>query len=73
MYNTHEEIEKLEKLIQRNSIKRESKIENANYILAMQLNRIRNGELKSIEDIVKWDFDMIKVGELVESVEKWVQ
>lgn len=68
MYNTHEEIEKLEKLIQRNSIKRESKIENANYILAMQLTRIRNGELKSIEDIVKWDFDMIKMGELVEKI-----
>ena len=49
--------------------KRESKIENANYILAMQLDKIRKGELLSVEDIAKWDFEMIKRGELVESIE----
>ena len=67
MLNSKQEIEKIENMIKKYS-KRESKIENANYILAMQLDKIRKGELLSIEDIAKWDFEMIKKGELVESV-----
>ena len=68
MYNTHEEINKIQNLIKKYS-ERKSKIENANYILAMQLDKIRKGELLSVEDIAKWDFEMIKVGDLVRSVE----
>lgn len=67
MLNSKQEIEKIENMIKKYS-KRESKIENANYILAMQLDKIRKGELLSIEDVAKWDFEMIKRGELVESV-----
>ena len=68
MYNTHEEINKIQNLIKKYS-ERKSKIENANYILAMQLDKIRKGELLSVEDIAKWDFEMIKVGDLVRSIE----
>lgn len=67
MLSSKQEIEKIENMIQKYS-KRESKIENANYILAMQLDKIRKGELLSIEDIAKWDFEMIKRGELTLSV-----
>jgi hypothetical protein len=67
MYNTKEEIAKIENMIKKYS-KRESKIENANYILAMQLDKIRKGELLSVEDIAKWDFDMIRVGDEVISL-----
>ena len=67
MYNTHEEINKIQNLIKKYS-ERKNKIENANYILAMQLNEIRKGNLLSVEDIAKWDFEMIKVGDLVRSV-----
>jgi hypothetical protein len=35
----------------------------------MQLNEIKKGNLLSVEDIAKWDFEMIKRGELVMSVE----
>ena len=69
MYNTHEEINKIQNLIKKYS-ERKNKIENANYILAMQLNEIKKGNLLSVEDIAKWDFEMIKVGELVRSVNK---
>lgn len=69
MYNTHEEINKIQNLIKKYS-ERKNKIENANYILAMQLNEIKKGNLLSVEDIAKWDFEMIKVGELVMSVDK---
>lgn len=69
MYNTKQEIEKIENMLKKYS-KRESKIENANYILAMQLDKIRKGELVSVEDIAKWDFEMIRVGELTLSVTK---
>ena len=68
MYNTHEEINKIQNLIKKYS-ERKNKIENANYILAMQLNEIKKGNLLSVEDIAKWDFEMIKRGELVESIE----
>jgi hypothetical protein len=68
MFNTHDEIIKLEKLIAKYSKERKSKIENANYILVTQLQKIKNGELKSVEDIAKWDFEMIRTGELVESI-----
>ena len=69
MYNTHEEINKIQNLIKKYS-ERKNKIENANYILAMQLNEIRKGNLLSVEDIAKWDFEMIKVGDLVRSIDK---
>jgi hypothetical protein len=36
----------------------------------MQLNEIKKGNLLSVEDIAKWDFEMIKRGELVESINK---
>ena len=68
MYNTHEEINKIQNLIKKYS-ERKNKIENANYILAMQLNEIKKGNLLSVEDIAKWDFEMIRIGELVESIE----
>lgn len=35
----------------------------------MQLNEIKKGNLLSVEDIAKWDFEMIRVGELVVSIE----
>jgi hypothetical protein len=35
----------------------------------MQLNEIKKGNLLSVEDIAKWDFEMIKRGELVLSIE----
>lgn len=69
MYNTHEEINKIQNLIKKYS-ERKNKIENANYILAMQLNEIKKGNLLSVEDIAKWDFEMIKVGELVMGINK---
>ena len=69
MLNSKQEIEKIENMIKKYS-KRESKIENANYILAMQLDKIRKGELLSVEDVAKWDFEMIKRGELVMEVVK---
>ena len=69
MLNSKQEIEKIENMIKKYS-KRESKIENANYILAMQLDKIRKGELLSVEDIAKWDFEMIKRGELTLDVIK---
>ena len=69
MYNTHEEINKIQNLIKKYS-ERKSKIENANYILAMQLNEIKKGNLLSVEDIAKWDFEMIKRGEIIESINK---
>ena len=67
MYNTHEEINKIQNLIKKYS-ERKNKIENANYILAMQLNEIRKGNLLSVEDIAKWDFEMIKVGDEIRSI-----
>lgn len=67
MYNAKEEISKLEEKILKES-KRRTKIENGNYILAMQLKEIREGRLMSVEDIAKWDFEMIKTGELVGSI-----
>ena len=45
MYNTHEEINKIQNLIKKYS-ERKNKIENANYILAMQLNRFRSKLIK---------------------------
>ena len=35
----------------------------------MQLNEIKKGNLLSVEDIAKWDFEMIKRGEFVLSEE----
>ena len=67
MYNTHEEINKIQNLIKKYS-ERKNKIENANYILAMQLNEIKKGNLLSVEDIAKWDFEMIKVGDEIRSI-----
>ena len=64
MTNTHEEIEKLEKLIKKYAQRRD-KIENGNYILAMQLKAIREGKLLTVEDVAKWDFEYIKVGDEV--------
>ena len=62
MYNTKEKIKEIESMLEKYKEKH-NKIENANYILSMQLDRISKGELKSIEDIVKWDFEMIRVGD----------
>lgn len=67
MYNTHEEINKIQNLIKKYS-ERKNKIENANYILAMQLNEIKKGNLLSVEDIAKWDFEMIRTGDLIRSI-----
>jgi hypothetical protein len=68
MYNTHEEINKIQNLIKKYS-ERKNKIENANYILAMQLNEIKKGNLLSVEDIAKWDFEMIRIGDSIQSIE----
>lgn len=68
MYNTHEEINKIQNLIKKYS-ERKNKIENANYILAMQLNEIKKGNLLSVEDIAKWDFEMIRTGDSIQSIE----
>ena len=68
MKNYKEEIERIEGLIKKYS-QRRNKIENSNYILAMELKEIREGRLNSIEDIAKWCFEMIKTGELVRSIE----
>jgi argonaute-like protein implicated in RNA metabolism and viral defense len=67
MFNYHDSIEEIEKKIKKYS-ERRNKVENANYILAMQLKAIKNGELKTVEDIAKWDFEMIKTGDLVMSI-----
>ena len=67
MINYHDSIEEIEKKIKKYS-ERRSKVENANYILAMQLKAIKNGELKTVEDIAKWDFEKIKMGDLVLSI-----
>ena len=67
MINYHDSIEEIEKKIKKYS-ERRSKVENANYILAMQLKAIKNGELKTVEDIAKWDFEKIKMGDLVMSI-----
>ena len=69
MINYHDSIEELEKKIKKYS-ERRNKVENANYILAMQLKAIKNGELKTVEDIAKWDFEKIKMGDLVLSIER---
>lgn len=69
MKNYKEEIERIEGLIKKYS-QRRNKIENSNYILAMELKEIREGRLNSVEDIAKWCFEMIKTGELVRSVER---
>lgn len=62
MYNTNEKIKEIESMLERYKDKH-NKIENANYILSMQLDRIYKGELKSVEDVIKWDFEMVRVGE----------
>ena len=67
MLNTKEEIAKLEQKIQQYSKKR-NKIENANYILAMQIKDIQEGKLTNIEDIIKWDFEMIRMGDTVNQI-----
>ena len=67
MINYHDSIEEIEKKIKKYS-ERRNKVENANYILAMQLKAIKNGELKTVEDIAKWDFEKIKMGDLVLSI-----
>lgn len=67
MINYHDSIEEIEKKIKKYS-ERRNKVENANYILAMQLKAIKNGELKTVEDIAKWDFEKIKMGDLVISI-----
>ena len=67
MFNYHDSIEEIEKKIKKYS-ERRNKVENANYILAMQLKAIKNGELKTVEDIAKWDFEKIKMGDLVISI-----
>ena len=69
MINYHDSIEEIENKIKKYS-ERRSKVENANYILAMQLKAIKNGELKTVEDIAKWDFEKIKTGDLVLSIER---
>ena len=69
MFNYHDSIEEIEKKIKKYS-ERRNKVENANYILAMQLKAIKNGELKTVEDIAKWDFEKIKMGDLVISIER---
>ena len=69
MINYHDSIEEIEKKIKKYS-ERRNKVENANYILAMQLTAIKNGELKTVEDIAKWDVEKIKMGDLVLSIER---
>lgn len=45
-----------------------SKIENGNYILAMLLQDIKDGKVKTIVDVVKWCFEQINIGREVEYV-----
>lgn len=54
----------------RKSVKRSSKIENSNYILAVLLKDIRDGKVVDLMGVVKWCFEMMKTGRLVESVLK---
>ena len=61
------EIEKLEKMIEK-EVNRRDKIENGNYILAMELKEIRDGNLKTVEDIAKWCFEMIKTGKMIKQI-----
>ncbi len=72
MYNTHEEIEKLEQLINKYSQRRD-KIENGNYILAMQLKAIKEGKLLTVEDVAKWDFEMMRVGDSIRSIDRSIE
>ena len=67
MIDTKEKINRIEKLIEKYS-KRRDKIENGNYILAMELKKIQDGELRSLEDVVKWCFEMMKTGDEVRSI-----
>ena len=52
----------------RKSVKRSNKIENGNYILAMLLKDIRDGKILDLMGVVKWCFEMMKTGRLVDSV-----
>ena len=67
MIDTKEKINRIEKLIEKYS-KRRDKIENGNYILAMELKKIQDGELRSVEDVVKWCFEMMRMGDEVRSI-----
>lgn len=67
MFNTKEEIAKIERLIKKESQRRD-KIENGNYILAMLLKEISDGNLLTVEDIAKWCFEMIKVGDMCREI-----
>ena len=67
MRSTKEEIEKIEKLIQKESQRRD-KIENGNYILAMLLKEIKTGNLITVEAIAKWCFETIKTGDMVRQI-----
>ena len=69
MINTKEEIEKIEKLIQKESQRRD-KIENGNYILAMLLKDIREGKVTNIVEVAEWCFEKIKIGKEVDYVLK---
>ena len=50
------------------SVSRSNKIENGNYILAMLLKDIRDGKVVDLMGVVRWCFDQLKTGRLVNSV-----
>ena len=52
----------------RKSVSRSNKIENGNYILAMLLKDIRDGKVVDLMGVVRWCFDQLKTGRLVNSV-----
>ena len=54
----------------RRCVERSNKIENGNYILAMLLKDIRDGKVVDLMGVVKWCFEMIKTGRLVDGVLK---
>lgn len=53
-------------------VKRSNKIENGNYILAMLLKDIRDGKVVDLMGVVRWCFEMMKTGRLVDDVLKGI-
>lgn len=49
-------------------VKRSNKIENGNYILAMLLKDIRDGKVVDLMGVVRWCFETMKTGRLVDDV-----
>lgn len=54
-------------------VKRSNKIENGNYILAMLLKDIRDGKVVDLMGVVRWCFETMKTGRLVDDVLKGIE